>query len=151
MSNIPKGFELFDTESPFIKSVGPFYYQQREQQVMLGLLVGEQHCNRAGKLHGGMICTIADIAIGNNIGIALAEKSEAASESQRAYANGTRGASIATVSLNTDFAGTANIGDWVEVSVDVQRAGRSLAFANAYLFCGDERIARVSAVFKVLR
>ena len=62
-----------------------------------------------------------------------------------------RGAPIATLNLTTDFVGTAQQGAWVEVHVDVQKAGRSVGFANAYLVCGGERIARASAVFKVLR
>jgi hypothetical protein len=32
-------------------------------------------------------------------------------------------------------------------TVDVQRVGARLAFANCYLHCGDQRLARASAVF----
>ena len=92
-----------------------------------------------------MICAIADIALGQNVGLALAK--------QGAFDNiqdNGPGAPIATVSMTTDFAGTAKVGEWVETYVEVQRTGRSLAFANAYLVCGNERIARTSGVYKVL-
>jgi len=38
-------------------------------------------------------------------------------------------------------------GDRLEAHVDLQKIGRRLVFANAYLVVGSERIARVSAVF----
>jgi acyl-coenzyme A thioesterase 13 len=55
-----------------------------------------------------------------------------------------------TASLSVDFAGAARPGDWIETSVDIQKLGSRLAFANAYFHVGDERIARASAVFQVL-
>ena len=39
------------------------------------------------------------------------------------------------------------IGDWIEAHVDIQKSGSRLAFANAYLVVGSERILRASAVF----
>lgn len=110
----------------------------------MGLLIRDHHCNSAGRLHGSMVCAISDVALGHNIGLALAGNG--------AYENikpEMQGAPIHTISMSTDFVGTARLGEWVEVHVDVQRAGRSIAFANAYLFCNSERIARTSAVFKV--
>ena len=50
-------------------------------------------------------------------------------------------------SVGRDFAGSAKIGDWIETRVDLQHLGRQLGFANAYLFVGDKRIVRASAVF----
>ena len=49
--------------------------------------------------------------------------------------------------LSADFAGGAKLGDWLEARVDIQKLGGRLAFANAYLTVGDERIVRASAVF----
>ena len=86
---------------------------------------------------------MADIAIGHNIGLALAGADPDA-------VKGAPKAPITTVSLNTDFVGTARFGEWVETRVDVQKTGRTLGFANAYVFRGEERIARVSAVFRIL-
>ena len=52
--------------------------------------------------------------------------------------------------MSTDFAGTARIGDWIEAHVDVQRVGKQMAFANAYLVCDGQRIARISGVYKII-
>ena len=54
---------------------------------------------------------------------------------------------LTTASVTTDFAGSAQIGDWVEAHVDVQKVGGRLAFANCYLVCNGERIVHASAVF----
>ena len=54
---------------------------------------------------------------------------------------------LITVSVSTDFAGSARLGDWVEARGDVQRVGGRMAFANAYLHVSDRRVTRASAVF----
>ena len=54
---------------------------------------------------------------------------------------------LITTSISADFAGSAEVGEWVEARVDVQRVGRRMAFANAYLHVGERRIVRASAVF----
>ena len=74
--------------------------------------------------------TLADIALGYNL----------------AYAEDPP-ASLTTANLSADFAGSAKLGDWLEAQVDIQKLGGRLAFANAYLTVGDERIVRASAVF----
>ena len=141
--DIPDGFAVLDSNSPFNNLIGPLYSRTNDDGVVLGLLVEERHCNSSGRLHGSMICAIADFAIGHNVGLALS--------GGKALPRSSPGAAIATVSLTTDFVGAAKLGEWVECRVDVQRAGGSLAFANAYLHCDGERISRSNAIFKVMR
>ena len=146
MDNIPRGFEPIETTSPFILNVGPLYRKTTENQIFLGLLIEEQHCNSRGRLHGAMVCAVADIALGQNVGRLFAEYG-AFEDSEGALLPGV---GMATVSMSTDFAGTARVGDWVEAHVDVQRTGKRMAFANAYLVRGEERIARVSGVYQII-
>jgi hypothetical protein len=54
---------------------------------------------------------------------------------------------LTTINISADFAGYARIGDWLEARVDIQKIGRRLAFANAFLMAGSDRIAWVSGVF----
>jgi acyl-coenzyme A thioesterase 13 len=54
---------------------------------------------------------------------------------------------LTTINISADFAGYARIGDWLEARVDIQKIGRRLAFANAFLMAGSDRIAWVSSVF----
>ena len=57
---------------------------------------------------------------------------------------------MVTANLSVDFAGSAKVGDWVETSLDIQKAGSRMAFANVYFSVGNQRIARASGVFLVL-
>ena len=57
---------------------------------------------------------------------------------------------LVTSSLTIDYAGTAKLGDWISIETDVQKVGKSLAFANCYFVVESVRIARASAVFSVL-
>ena len=160
MSDIPEGFEPLQTASPFNQLLGPYYCTLHAGEFVLGLRIVEKHCNSAGRLHGGVVCAIADVAIGHNIGFELGRQAEARKATQPGHEPpeepegdsfaGAPRAPITTVSLSTDFVGGARLGDWVEVRTDVQRAGGTLAFANAYLLNEQQRIARVSAVFRIL-
>ncbi len=130
MSDPPGGFAPLFRTSPFLDAVGPFYYRRDGERLVIALRIVEKHANARGVAHGGLLMTLADIALGYNT----------------AYREDPP-ATLVTASLTADFAGTAKLGDWVEAHVDVQKSGRRLAFANAYLAVGDERILRASAVF----
>lgn len=126
----PPGFEPLFRTSPFLETLGPFLYRRTLDGFVIGLRVAEKHANARGTAHGGLLLTLADIALGYTA--AFSEEPPL---------------SLTTANLSADFAGHAKIGDWVEAHVDLQKIGRRLVFANAYLVVGAERIARASAVF----
>lgn len=130
MTEIPAGFEPLFRTSPFLDLLGPFFYRRSGKTFMVGLRVTEQHANARGTAHGGLLLTLADIALGYVSAFSASPP-----------------LSLTTANLSADFAGRAKIGDWLEAHVDIQRIGSRLVFANAYLLVGAERIARVSAVF----
>lgn len=130
MSDVPEGFEPLFRTSPFLELIGPLYSRGRGEALVVGLRVAEKHANARGFAHGGVLMTLADIALGY-----------AASTTHDPPLR------AVTASLTSDFAGSARVGDWVEVHVDVQKIGGRLVFANAYLTAAGERIVRASAVF----
>ena len=115
-----------------IDLIGPVYSKGEGEDLALGLRVEKKHCNMRGALHGGMLATLADVALGYTIAFST---------------NPPTG--LITANLSLDFAGTAKIGDWLEARVDVQKKGSRLAFANCYISVGESRIVRASAVFVV--
>jgi acyl-coenzyme A thioesterase PaaI-like protein len=127
---VPAGFEPLFRTSPYTEAIGPLYCLKGSQPLVLGVRILEKHVNARGLAHGGLLLTMADIALG----YAMAFREDPP-------------ASLITASLSADFAGSARIGDWVEAHVDIQKSGSHLAFANAYLIVGGERILRASAVF----
>ena len=54
-----------------------------------------------------------------------------------------------TVTLNTDFIGTARVGDWIEGHATIRRAGRRLAFGTCEFHHHDRLVFAASAVFAV--
>ena len=133
MNNIPAGFEPLFRSSPFLDLLGPIYNQKIESELRIGLRVEKKHCNGRDQVHGGVFSSLADIALGYN-----------------AAFQGKEPVPMVTASLNIDYAGSAKLGDWIEISVDVQKVGRNMAFANCYFFVDSKRIARASAVFNVI-
>ena len=133
MSMIPAGFTPLFRSSPFLDLLGPIYNQRTDSGLVIGLRAEEKHCNARGLVHGGVLSSLADVALGY--------KSAFAQEPPTP---------IVTSSLSIDFAGTAKLGDWISIETDVQKVGKSLAFANCYFVVESARIARASAVFSVI-
>lgn len=62
----PDGFEAFDA-SPFFEVMGPLFVRRDSPTPTLGLVVAEQHTNRAGTAHGGLLAALADVVLGQGI------------------------------------------------------------------------------------
>ena len=132
MNGPAEGFKPLFRSSPVIDLIGPVYSKGEGTDLALGLRVEAKHCNMRGTLHGGILATLADVALGYTIAFSTQPPT-----------------GLITASLSLDFAGTARIGDWLETKVDVQKKGGRLAFANCYISAGGQRIVRASAVFVV--
>lgn len=130
MAETPDGFRPIPRLSPFNALVGPLYERRRGDDVSVGLRIAEKHTNSRGICHGGVLATLADLALG----YAMLAKAE----SETAFV---------TAHLAVDYAGAVKIGDWIESAVEIQRIGARLAFANGYLVANGKRIVRASALF----
>ena len=130
--NLPPGFEPLFRRSPFLDAIGPLYNKDSGAAMAIGFHVQEKHTNARGLLHGGVLATVADIALGYALSTSA-----------------TPPVSLITTSLTVDFIGGAKLDDWVESSVEIQKLGSRLAFANAYFNVGEQRIASARGVFLV--
>jgi uncharacterized protein (TIGR00369 family) len=133
MSNIPEGFEPIFRSSPYLDLLGPIYNKKSGKTLIVGLRVEEKHCNARGLVHGGVFSSLADVALGYN-----------------AAFQGKEPTPMVTASLTIDYAGSAKLGEWIEINTDVQKVGKSMAFANCYFSVGDKRIVRASGTFSVV-
>ena len=147
---VPDGFQPVEPGSPFVDLAGPFYFREESDSLVIGLLVEEKHCNSGGTAHGGLISTMADVALGNSVGHASISEEERQKWREDGHRLQRAPIPRVTVNLTTDFAGFARAGDWVTMRVDIQKLGKSLSFVNAYLECNGERIARSSGVYRNL-
>ncbi len=133
MTDVPEGFVPLFRTSPFLDAIGPLYSKGNGAEMVIGLRIEEKHTNARGLAHGGVLATVADVALG----YCLATSTDPPT-------------SMVTANLTLDFAGSVKVGDWVETHVDIQKLGTRMAFANAYLSVNAERVARASAVFLVI-
>jgi len=133
MNEIPEGFEPLFRTSPYLELIGPIYSRVTEQCLVIGLRAEKKHCNARELVHGGVFSTLADIALGYN-----------------AAFQGEKPTPMVTSSLTVDYAGSAKLGDWIEIETDVQKVGGSMAFANCYFTVEQKRIVRASGVFSII-
>ena len=130
--DIPPEFRPLFRRSPVLDLIGPLYCRGEGVELIIGLRVQAKHCNARGTVHGGILATLADVALGYTMAF-----------------SSTPPVNLITANLTLDFAGAAKIGDWLEAHVDVQKGGSRLSFANCYITVNEQRIVRASGVFLV--
>jgi acyl-coenzyme A thioesterase 13 len=60
----PAGFEPLFRTSPFTEMIGPLLSTGKGKDLETGMHVQEKHCNARGAIHGGVLATLADVALG---------------------------------------------------------------------------------------
>lgn len=134
-SDIPHGFERHFRQSPLTDPWEPIYSRRTENAVVIGLRLATPHTNSRGLIHGGLIASLADNAMGLSCGLKL-------------DGGGSR---LVTVGLAIDFIGTAQIGQWLAVESEVIRTGATLCFAQCLVTADDVAIARANGTFRVVK
>jgi uncharacterized protein (TIGR00369 family) len=128
---VPADFEQLEA-SPFSDRIGPLYISRRESVPVLGLLVDGHHLNRAGRVHGGLLATVADIAL-----------------SRAAWDHVPEGATISTADLHVAYLGNVSPGAWVEAWPSVDRVGRAVIHASCLVESDGEPLAKALATVAV--
>jgi uncharacterized protein (TIGR00369 family) len=134
----PDGYARHTRRSPLTDPWEPLYARETAEATQLAVEIREAHCNARGFAHGGLISALADNAMGMSA-VRLAREQP-----------GQEQASAVTVTLALDYLDTARIGDWLEVRPSVLKLGRTLAFAECRVVCGERLIARGNASFRMV-
>jgi uncharacterized protein (TIGR00369 family) len=132
--DIPEGFEPHFRKSPLTDPWEPLYSKKTDRAVILGLRLAKPHTNARGLIHGGLIATLADNAMGYSCAHAMDWS-----------------ASLVTVSLAVDFIGTAQVGQWLAVESEVIKTGSTICFAQSLIKADDAVIARANGTFRVVK
>lgn len=133
----PAGFEPHFRRSPLTEPWEPIFSRRLPDRVIIGLYAREPHTNSRGMVHGGLIAALADNAMGLSCVAVLTEQG-------RKPEGG-----LVTVSLATDFIGSAKLGQWVAFDTSYVKTGRTLCFAQAFVMADGDVIGRADARFKV--
>jgi acyl-coenzyme A thioesterase 13 len=131
---VTNDFRIVPRRSGFLDLIGPLHVDDTNPRApVYGLRVGDQHANSRGSVHGGVLTTLTDVALGYGT---LAAHGEVLA--------------LVTASLTIDFTGTAGIGDWLEARTTLKRMGSRLAFASCEITTTSGRpVASSSGVFSV--
>lgn len=134
IADIPEGFTRHARTSPLTEPWEPIYSKTTSQAVIIGLRLATPHTNSRGIVHGGLIATLADNAMGLSCGLHLKAPGR-----------------LLTISLSVDYLGSANIGQWLEVDTNFVKAGGSICFAQSLITADGVPCARANATFKVVK
>ena len=128
---IPEGFVQVRDE-PFMETVGSLYVRQNKEGTWdLGFLALPRHANRFGTVHGGMLATLVDYAVGLNL-----------------LGTGGPEMRLGTVSLNIDFISAGFLGEWLQIKVQIDKGHGRLRFCSCAMHGGGNRLVlKASGVF----
>ena len=133
MSAWPRpGFVAMDLVDPFEVFVGPAYQEGAPGERCYAFQIDARHVNRRDVVHGGMLLTFADLALG------------------AAAWDLTDRAPCVTLSMQTEFLKPARIGDIVEVRPRCLRRTRALLFLRGDFTVEGEAIFAAQSVWKLL-
>jgi uncharacterized protein (TIGR00369 family) len=133
-SGLPEG-AVEVSLAAFSKHIGPIWRLPDGEDGSIkrfAFIVSEKHMNAAGSVHGGMLMTLADMAMG--------QTSRLVSGAQ----------SCSTVSLNCDFVGPGRLGDRVDARVRVTRKSRTMVFLSAELISDDRVLLIATGLWKIV-
>ncbi|MBK8839149.1 MAG: PaaI family thioesterase [Hyphomonadaceae bacterium] len=107
-------------EDKFESGTGPFYMKRDEAgRVVCRFIAEPRHMNGGGFMHGGCFMTFADFAC-----FAIAEEQ-------------TEGPSV-TVNLSGDFLSAAKVGDTMEATGEITRAGGRLIYVRGLITANEK-------------
>lgn len=125
----PPGFVPYRRSSPYLDLIGPLYESDHDPFVV-GMWLDSRHTNARGFVHAGLLVALADTVLGHTI-----------------HRTAPDSPPIVTVSLTTDFLGSAHSGAWLRGQAEVQRHGRRLSFASATFHADDRLVLTARGVF----
>lgn len=126
----PDRYRVTDPDDPFETGAGPFLSRVDDEEQDVVLLLERRHCNSSGSAHGGLLVTMADLAI--------CARACRGMENERAV----------TVSLDARFVDGAQVGDLLVAKAELVRRTRSLCFVHCRITCADRIVLTADGVTK---
>lgn len=129
----PPGPEwALDDQQGFPGLIGPIW-RKRGETSRYGLIVGPQHLNRDGALHGGVLTALFDHALGFS-----------------AYEAGA-GHRLVTIQLGVYFIGAAAVDDFLEFESQIVRQTGSYLFMRGLCYGQQRLLATSDGIWKKIR
>lgn len=134
LSDIPAGFARASFSSPFLDMAGPYFVRHDPERIVVGTRIHKGQINHIKVAHGGVLGTLADVAL--SLQVHEAEDPPLP---------------VATMNLSTNYLAAAKLDDWVEAHADIDRISKRTAYCSGRILCGDTVLMTMTAVFAILR
>lgn len=134
MDAIPHGWEVRHFEEPdgFSVLIGPLLSRREGDGWVHGVVAEARHLNARGVVHGGLIASLADQALGMTVWDAVGRHP------------------CATVQLNVQYVAAARAGEFLTVHGEVIRVTRSVVFVRGLVAADGRTVAMADGVWKRL-
>ena len=127
------GYTIPYPDDPFEINSGPFYLGKRNNgETIVALEVSQSQCNSGLVAHGGLIMTLADLAVCH--------------EAVKNLGN----LRALTVSLTANFLKPAKKGTILKAFPEVSHRTKRTAFAEAYILADDEKVFTCTSVIRLI-
>ena len=128
---LPSGWKIMPAED-YPALIGPFLARREGSGWRYAFVAEQRHLNKGGVVHGGMLMSFADDALGATVWEAVGRRP------------------VTTVQLNTQFISPARLGELVEARAEVLRATRTVVFIRGALEVGGRTVVHADGVWKIL-
>jgi uncharacterized protein (TIGR00369 family) len=113
--SIPPGFRELTKAIGFAAANGPWFEKIEEGRLIRGFRPGPQHANSHGIVHGGMLASFIDSAMGSTVFHVLERR-------------------CVTVRLSLDYLMPGRVGDWLQAEAEVIGHDEHMAQVRARLY-----------------
>lgn len=133
-TDLPPGYEILRDETGFSAHIGPFYVRKPRDGHTLAFAFRAlpHHANRGGVVHGGMLVSLMDHALGSLCFMAAGRKA------------------CSTITLDCNFVSAGRPGDWIECTGAIARTTRSVIFVEGRLHVGERVVMQAKGIWKLL-
>ncbi len=131
---IPEGFVLSRFRSKFLDAAGPIYVKQDGDSQLVGIRVKKGQTNHVRTAHGGVLATLADVAL-----------------SLLVHESADPPLPVVTLSLTTNYLAGARLGEWVEARAKIDRISKKFAYCSGKFWSDDRLVMTATGVFSVVR
>ena len=126
------GWKPRSAATGFPELVGAFWSRRDGDTWRYGALADERHVNNRGVVHGGLLLTFADHALGLTIWERIGRRN------------------CATAQLNFHFVDAAQPGEFLELDAEIVRTTRSMVFVRGTIRTGSRTVAAADGIWKIL-
>jgi len=128
----PAGWVLQSHPQTFSAHAGPFYFREEGAPPGVGFFSEQHHANLGGIVHGGALMTLADMSL-FDICFRAAGRFPAV-----------------TVTMNSEFLSPAPLGEFIEATGEVMKAGRTTVFVRGVITAKEKAVLSFSGSLKRL-